>query len=105
MSKVSISKIQKIKLWDECFSAMRVMCPICNYNLIEKDNYHAGHIIAESKGGNSTNDNLLPICAKCNLSMSSKYLIQYWLNLQKNDMKRCFINAQLNNEKNINWQN
>jgi hypothetical protein len=75
------------------------LCPICNDIIIDKNNYHAGHIIAESKGGNSTNDNLLPICAKCNSTMSTKYLIHYWSKKYDDNMKKCFINAQLNINK------
>ena len=37
--------------------------------------FHVGHIILESKGGATKIDNLIPLCARCNLSMSDNYTI------------------------------
>ena len=33
--------------------------------------FHCGHIIAVSKGGDTTCDNLKPICQSCNSSMGN----------------------------------
>ena len=33
---------------------------------------HAGHIIPEKDGGDTTIDNLIPICSGCNSSMGSE---------------------------------
>ena len=54
----------------------QVKCPIewCK-NKINCFNHHIGHIIPESKGGPTTIENLKPVCAKCNLSMSNNYTI------------------------------
>ena len=54
----------------------QVKCPIqwCK-NKINCFNHHVGHVIPESKGGPTTIENLKPICAKCNLSMSNNYTI------------------------------
>ena len=54
-----------------------VKCPIkwCR-NRITCFNFHSGHNIPESKGGATNIRNLLPICAKCNLSMSNRYTIK-----------------------------
>jgi 5-methylcytosine-specific restriction endonuclease McrA len=54
----------------------KVKCPIswC-INEINVFDFHVGHIIPESKGGATTIYNLIPICAKCNLSMSNKYTV------------------------------
>ena len=54
------------------------MCPVNNCtNKISKNNFEAGHIIAESKGGETTLDNLRPICKSCNSSMGSKSWSEY----------------------------
>ena len=54
-----------------------VKCPIkwCR-NRINCFNFHSGHNVPESKGGKTNISNLLPICAKCNLSMSNNYTIK-----------------------------
>ena len=53
-----------------------VKCPIkwCR-NRIHCFNFHSGHNIPESKGGKTNIKDLIPICAKCNLSMSNNYTI------------------------------
>ena len=54
-----------------------VKCPIkwCK-NKINCYNFHSGHNVPESKGGATNIRNLIPICAKCNLSMSNNYTIK-----------------------------
>ena len=54
----------------------QVKCPIswCR-NKISAFDFHVGHNIPESKGGAITIDNLKPLCARCNLSMSRSYTI------------------------------
>ncbi len=95
----TISNSQKHILWMESFNGNRHSCPICDYNMIEKNNFHTGHIIAKSKGGSNLNDNLLPICQKCNLSMGTKYLISYWLNINGNNIKKSIQHCQLKHNK------
>ena len=51
---------------------------------------HVGHDQPESKGGTLDINNIKPICARCNLSMSDNYTIKEWnLLSDKNEMKRC----------------
>ena len=45
--------------------------------------FHVGHDIPESKGGTLDINNLKPICARCNLSMSDTYTIQEWVKLSR----------------------
>ena len=54
-----------------------VKCPVawCR-NRITCFNFHSGHCKPESKGGLTNSRNLIPICAKCNLSMSNNYTIK-----------------------------
>ena len=58
-----------------------VKCPInwCR-NKINAFDFHVGHNIPESKGGATTIDNLKPLCARRNLSMSNSYTITLFSN-------------------------
>ncbi len=47
-------------------------------NEITVYDFQAGHNIPESKGGETTVDNLRPICSRCNLSMGDRYTIDEW---------------------------
>jgi len=47
-------------------------------NIISVTNFHAGHIIPESKHGKANIENLRPICSSCNLSMGDTYSIIEW---------------------------
>lgn len=47
-------------------------------NRITVFDYECGHNIPESKGGKTTLDNLVPICARCNRSMGNQYSITEW---------------------------
>ena len=52
-------------------------------NNINCFNFDCGHNIPESKGGFTNSRNRIPICAKCNLSMSNNYTIKEWNALHK----------------------
>lgn len=56
-------------------------------NEINVWNFHCGHDVPDSKGGTIDLDNLYPICAQCNLSMSNNYTIQEWNNKVKKKFK------------------
>jgi len=58
-------------------------------NEINVFDFHVGHDVPESKGGELDINNLKPICARCNLSMSDNYTIQEWSKLSK-PKKTCF---------------
>ena len=47
-------------------------------NRINVFDFQCGHNIPESKGGKTTVDNLVPICGRCNGSMSNQYTIDEW---------------------------
>lgn len=40
--------------------------------------FHCGHNIPESRGGETTLDNLVPICSRCNVSMGNQFTINEW---------------------------
>jgi hypothetical protein len=41
-------------------------------------NFHCGHNIPESKGGETDLNNLFPLCDRCNVSMGNRYTIEEW---------------------------
>ena len=45
----------------------------CN-NPITVFNFQCGHVLAESKGGATTLENLRPICGRCNQSMATMHM-------------------------------
>ena len=47
-------------------------------NKINVFDFHVGHNIPESKGGETKLENLRPICSRCNLSMSDTFTIDEW---------------------------
>jgi len=51
-------------------------------NRITPFDFHVGHNKPESKGGGIDINNLKPICARCNLSMSDNYSITEWNNIE-----------------------
>jgi hypothetical protein len=51
-------------------------------NSITVWDFQAGHKIPESKGGPTTLENLIPLCSRCNLSMSNNYTYKQWCDLQ-----------------------
>jgi hypothetical protein len=69
--KKKIASLIKRKIWYEQYgkeASMIQTCPCCKKNLIEfgTANTHAGHILSEKNGGETTSTNLIPICSTCN---------------------------------------
>jgi len=66
----------------------------CYINWCENEvsvfDFHVGHDKPESKGGKLNVDNLKPICARCNLSMSNNFTIQEWNKLNGQTNTCCF---------------
>lgn len=52
-------------------------------NSITVFDFQAGHDQPESKGGPTTFENLIPICARCNLSMGNRYTFGEWCKLSE----------------------
>jgi hypothetical protein len=71
--KQTISLALKKLVWDKhiCLDIGRTKCVCCKTSEIIQISFHAGHIIAESKGGKTNVSNLKPICQNCNCSMGS----------------------------------
>ena len=47
-------------------------------NIINVFDFQCGHNIPESRGGLTILTNLVPICARCNLSMSDSFTFDEW---------------------------
>jgi hypothetical protein len=73
--KRHIPQALKWQLWlthaGENFKA-KCATPWCR-TVINVTNFQAGHRLAESKGGPTTLENLVPICALCNQSMGTEH--------------------------------
>ena len=52
-------------------------CLCCKKEKINVRNFHCGHVIAESKGGDLTIKNLRPICAPCNQAMGTMSMNEF----------------------------
>ena len=50
----------------------------CDNSFSVLSSWHVGHNKPESKGGDTSIENLRPICADCNLGMGNKYSIEEW---------------------------
>ena len=68
-------------------------------NIINTFDFNVGLDKPESKGGTFDIENIKPICARCNLSMSDNYTISEWNELSNN--KEIHLNEK-NSKKCIN---
>ena len=78
--KMKIPKALREQVWLKCIGEnFDSKCKVtwCK-NRINVFDFQCGHNIPESKGGQTTLDNLLPICGRCNISMGSHYTIEEW---------------------------
>jgi 5-methylcytosine-specific restriction endonuclease McrA len=73
------------QIWIRTFGkAFQGKCPTrwCQ-NTITVFDFQAGHNIPESKGGQTSPENLVPICSRCNSSMGNQYTFVEWDALSK----------------------
>lgn len=95
--KVYIKKQLKIEIWNKYIGIKcgEIKCPYCKTNIINQFNFDSAHIIASSKGGLETLENLVPICGPCNKSIGINELdmkkwnegLQYVKTSIKDDIK------------------
>ena len=91
-NKATIPKALREQVWLKIFGeSFKHKCYVswCS-NEINVFDFHVGHDKPESKGGSLDVDNLKPICARCNLSMSNNYTIKQWNALNGHQKKSCF---------------
>ena len=78
--KANIPKALREQVWIQYYGRVFYnKCPTswCQ-NRINAFDFQVGHNVPESKGGSTTIDNLVPICGRCNLSMSNTYTFDEW---------------------------
>ena len=83
--RINIPKAVREQCWLKVFGRTfdhKCYIPWCS-NVINVFNFHVGHDKPASKGGSLDIDNIKPICAPCNLSMSNNYTIKEWIRLTK----------------------
>ena len=75
----TMPKILKQQVWDKRYGAQcgTGYCFCCRYVVIRMDDFQVGHVVAKSKGGLTTIDNLEPICSRCNDDMKTMNLYEY----------------------------
>lgn len=75
----NIPKHIKTLVWNKYIGCNKAeaKCISCKQERIDNRNFHCGHVVAESKGGDMTINNLRPICAPCNLSMGSRSMNEF----------------------------
>ena len=81
--KVTIPRALREQVWLKTIGKKyesKCHIPWCN-NIMTVFDFHVGHNIPESKGGELTIDNLEAICSRCNLSMNSNYTITEWIKI------------------------
>jgi 5-methylcytosine-specific restriction endonuclease McrA len=77
--KTHIPKALRIAVWKSNIGLEvgTTLCTVCKTNSINQMDFQCGHIIPEAEGGPTCLSNLLPVCAKCNLSMGTKNLQEF----------------------------
>ena len=76
--KEPIPKTLKNCLWINYFKDSRSgLCLCCKREVITFANFHAGHICAESMGGKTSLENLIPLCQLCNTSMGKQNVYEF----------------------------
>jgi len=69
----------KKSVWDH-WMGMNVgesKCFVCKVSTIYQMSFHCGHILAKSRGGSNTVENLRPICQSCNSSMGNQNMYDF----------------------------
>lgn len=77
--KATIPEVIKCAVWNRYIGEENGVgiCMCCMQRQIAQRRFHCGHVIAESMGGEIVEENLRPICDKCNLSMSSMNMVEF----------------------------
>ena len=76
----AVPKAMREQIWLRDYGkAFEAKCstPWCS-NIINVWDFQAGHNIPDSKGGITHPENLVPLCSRCNQSMSDNYTFNDW---------------------------
>jgi 5-methylcytosine-specific restriction endonuclease McrA len=84
--KKSIPQRLRMLVWDNTFgpNARHGVCYCCRTTKISIEKFECGHNISERDGGNTTVDNLKPICSQCNRSMGTNSIDEFRSTLSTN---------------------
>src|SRR4051812_25158993 len=76
--KDRIPAVLRTAVWNnyEKFGRSSAPCYCCKKTISVFD-FEYGHIVAESKGGKTNLENLLPVCSSCNKSMGSQHMLEF----------------------------
>lgn len=78
-----ISKSLSRIVWDNYYKEnLSAFCPCCNITKISINDFECGHIISLKNGGETSKNNLRPICRSCNQSMGAKNWDDFIVTLQ-----------------------
>ncbi len=79
VKRKKIPKAIRTLVWNKYIGAdiTAAKCLCCREEKISHTNWHCGHVLSEAKGGDSTINNLRPICAPCNSSMGTKSMNEF----------------------------
>jgi hypothetical protein len=82
--KQNISSTVKRLVWNTTFGEEigKSKCVCCKSTYITQLSFHCGHVISESKGGETIVSNLRPICQNCNSSMGNKNMDEFMKSLK-----------------------
>ena len=82
--KQNISSTMKKLVWNMTIGEEigKSKCVCCNSTYITQMSFHCGHVISESKGGETIVSNLRPICQNCNSSMGNKNMNDFMKTLK-----------------------
>jgi len=106
MTKDKIPKALREQVWIHHFgNNFQVKCPInwCQ-NRIDVFNFECGHNKPESKGGKTDLNNLIPICGRCNKSMSNNYTIDEWNKIDEKFTVDEIEKSKSKNKKKGDWK-
>lgn len=84
MARDNVPKIKRQEVWYNYIGDTigKTKCFCCSLNDITQFEFHCGHIVAKSNGGDFSIENLRPICSKCNLSMGNENMIEFMKRLK-----------------------
>jgi 5-methylcytosine-specific restriction endonuclease McrA len=81
VKRKKISSKERQLVWEKDFkNTEKGICKVCNKVEININTFQSGHIISHKNGGESTFENLKPICVLCNNKMGSMNLYEYMKN-------------------------
>jgi 5-methylcytosine-specific restriction endonuclease McrA len=76
--KQKINKALRKNVWENHSGQKYIYpCYCCQTTLLNPFDFECGHIVAESKGGNTNADNLRPVCTTCNKAMGTKNMEEF----------------------------